>query len=195
MCIDFFQMYLQNGVVPGRKGNAPYTPRPDLQNPKAMYQCTDGYVYILASGDKQWEKLLKLLGKEELLTDPRFTDRIKRLEHSEEVDTIVEAWTRNKTKKDAMLEMCEAGISAGMVLDIAEVINDPHLRERMFWKEIDHPQVGKVPVFGLPLKIAGSPTEPIATSPLLGEHNGKVYGELLGYTEEELANLKELQVI
>jgi formyl-CoA transferase len=80
------------------------------------------------------------------------------------------------------------------VLDSTEILADPHLRQRRFIVDLEHPRRGRYPMPGNPVRLSDSPTE-IERSPLLGEHNAEVYGKLLGCGPDEIANLRRDGVI
>ena len=87
-----------------------------------------------------------------------------------------------------------AGVPCGAVLDSAEVLADPHLRETGFIVDLEHPRRGTYPMPGNPVRLSDSPTE-VTRAPLLGEHNAEVYGQLLGYGDTEIETLRRDGVI
>jgi formyl-CoA transferase len=90
--------------------------------------------------------------------------------------------------------MAGAGIPCGAVLDSAEVLSDPHLRQRGFITDLEHPRRGRYPMPGNPVQLSDSPTD-MVRSPLLGEHNAEVYGKMLGVGQAELEALRRDGVI
>jgi formyl-CoA transferase len=87
-----------------------------------------------------------------------------------------------------------AGIPAGAVLDNDELLHDPTLRERGMFVEIDHPTRGEIVIPGWPVKMSNSDVL-VTPAPLLGQHNEEVLGEVLGYTPEKVAELREAKLI
>src|SRR5437762_3291551 len=95
--------------------------------PHGIYPCKPGgpndYVYLLTSraNPEHWPRLLKLIGREELIGDPRYDTAAARVEHEAEVDEIVAGWTRQRTKQEAMAQISGAGVPAGAVFDSMEL--------------------------------------------------------------------------
>jgi formyl-CoA transferase len=168
--------------------------------PSEVYRCKgDGpndycHVYTTRSGDHHWQRLLRVIGREDLLDDPRFATGRDRWAHHKEVDALVEAWTRRYPKREVMETFGRAGVPCGAVFDTDELLNDPFLRERGMFATVQHPVRGPFTMPGWPVKMSDSEV-PLASSPLLGEHTDEVLGELLDYSEEERAALREEHVI
>ena len=123
--------------------------------PSALYPCKPGgpndYVYVFTSraNPEHWTRLLKVIGREDLVGDPRYDTNQARSERAAEVDEIIAAWTRQHTKEEAMRIIGEAGVPAGAVFDTLELMNDPSLAERGIMQTIEHPTTGKVQDAGL----------------------------------------------
>ena len=190
--------YFAGGKVPKRVGNG--MPMENVA-PAGMYPCKpfgyNDYVHIYCSrhpGSNQFEQLCRIIGHEELLEDPRMKTPQSRYLVRDELDALISEWTGQHTKQEAMDILCKADIPAGAVLDMDDLTKDPYLRSRGTMVEIEHPERGKLVVPGFAPKMSGNDLQ-YACSPRLGEHNGKIYGELLGLTEEELASLKAKGVI
>ncbi len=163
-----------------------------------IFKCAPGgpndYVYIYCSNQDMWESLFKTMGRPEVASDPKFTDRKSRRDHFEELVAIVESWTSQHTKQEVMRILGEADVPCGAVLDSVELLQDPHLREREMIVTIDHPVRGKVTMPGCPVKLEDSPVE-VKSAPLLGEHNAEIYSSLLGLGDAEIARLKQQGII
>jgi formyl-CoA transferase len=164
--------------------------------PSDSYRCKgDGpndYVYIYSSraGNAQWERLLKVIGREDLQGDPRFATPQARADHVAEVDRIVQGWCQDKGKYEVMETLGRAGVPAGAVMDTMELSEDASMREREIFVTVDHPVRGAFTMPGWPVKLSKSYV-PVTAAPLLGADNEAVYGSWLGCTREELADLKE----
>jgi CoA:oxalate CoA-transferase len=135
------------------------------------------------------------MGREDLLNNPRYVTNSARAKCFEEMDEIVGAWTAQHTKRDVMEKLTAADVTCGMVNEIPEVLNDPHLRERGTLQDIIHPTVGKVTVLASPIRLNGDKPTIDSPAPTLGQHNDLVYGKLLGLSEKEIASLREQGVI
>ncbi len=152
------------------------------------------YIYCSRANDKHWELLLKAIGREDLLGDPRYATRVARGQNASEVDAIVEGWTRNYTKHEVLQILGEAGVPVGAILDTEELMNDPLMRKRGTFATVQHPTRGEMVVPGLPIRMSASPVE-VTSAPLLAQHNVEVYGEWLGLDEAQVARLREEKVI
>ena len=168
--------------------------------PSEAYPCKGGgpndycYIYTTRAGNHHWERLLHVIGRDDLIGDPRFADNRDRWAHRDEVDEILKPWVAERTKREVMETLGSAGIPAGAVFDTNELMNDPFLRDRGMFVTVDHPVRGKVTIPGWPVKMSES-CVPVVSAPLLGQDNAQIYGELLGYTPERLDALRAEEVI
>lgn len=168
--------------------------------PSDVFKCKPGgpndYVYIYTSraNNVQWERLLKVIGREDLKSDERFATPQLRVKIVDEINGYIQAWTQNYAKHEAMQILGEQGVPCGAVLDTEELMNEPSMREREIFVEVDHPARGKVVIPGWPVKLSDSYV-PVKTSPILGADNADVYGDWLGLSKGDLDALKKEQVI
>jgi formyl-CoA transferase len=148
--------------------------------PSGLHPCAPGgpndHVYLLLSSNRHWEGLLRAIGRQDLIGDERYARQSKRNACEAEVREIVSAWTRTRGKLEAMERLSEVGVPCGAVLDTCEVLANPHLRESGMIVEQDHPQWGKIPVPGCPIRLDG-PTPRIEPAPGLGAHTREIVGE------------------
>ena len=141
-----------------------------------------------------WDRLLKLMGREDLIGDPVYGTPSARLEHEEEVDAIIAAWTRQHSKHDAMQAVGAAGIPAGAVFDTMELNNDPSFEARGIMQVMPHPVHRAFKMPGWPVRVDGK-TARVKPSPVLGEHTGAVLVHWLGLTEADVADLRAVGAI
>ena len=169
-------------------------------SPSEIYPCKGGgpndycYIYTSRATDKHWNRLVTLIGRAELIGDPRFATAKARYQHRTEVDAMLAAWTRNYDKRTVMTTLGEAGVPAGAVFDTMELSSDPHLRRRGVFVTVKHPVRGDFLMPGWPVQMSASKV-PIEAAPLLGADNHAVYGGLLGLSAEEIAALKRDKAI
>jgi len=155
---------------------------------------SDNYVAIHVVDQPQWNALLKVIGKEELLGDERFKNSASRWENRELVDQMVEEWTSKRSAQNAFHTLAQAGVPAGVTQNTTQMMNDPHLIARKSVVEVDHPHFGRFKTLGCAPRLADSPAE-ITCAPLLGQHNVEVYARLMGYTHHELSKLTKEGII
>lgn len=198
LCRPSWGRYLKTGKSSGRVGNGmPLAP----VAPCGMYPCSPGgendYIHLYTSrwpGSRQWEKLLEVIGRTDILDDPRFSSSETRYKYKNEVDAIISDWTKKKTKFEAMEELGRAGVPAGAVLTNEDLSQDPYLRERGMMVELEHPKHGSFIMPGFPLKMSAS-SVPVHSAPLLGEHNDEIYAGMLGIDQEKIQRLKQEGIV
>jgi formyl-CoA transferase len=176
-----------------RRGNA----SPNII-PSNLYPCKPGgpndYVYIAPGTPRLWEALAETIGRADLIDDPRFKTQQDRNQHGEELCAIVEAWTKTKTKHEAMEILGRAGVPVGATLDSLEVLNDPHLKEREMITTVQHPARGEFTMPGSPIQMSESPNE-YTPAPLLGQHNEEILTSWLGYDQAQVEQLRDQGII
>ncbi|HEY4040491.1 MAG TPA: CoA transferase [Rhodopila sp.] len=169
---------------------------PGVRNaPMGLYRCSPGgpndYVYIMTSraNPDHWDRLLKVMGREELIGDARYQAPADRVAREPEVDAIITAWTRTRTKHEAMRAIGDAGIPAGAVLDTMELQNDRSFEDRGVMQVMRHPLHRDFKMPGWPVRIDGKPPA-MTSSPVLGEHTDAVLGEWLGLNAQAVEALR-----
>lgn len=139
----------------------------------------DGYVTVGANNEKLWRKLCTVLDAPELLDDPRYLDNNHRMAHRRELAAELEDRLRHRTTDEWVAALLQEGVPAGPIRDYAFVLaEDEHVKARHMVTSFDHPVEGKTSVLASPLKLAGTPIRTATSSPLLGQHNTEVLGEL-----------------
>jgi CoA:oxalate CoA-transferase len=186
---NLYNIYYNTGRVPGRAGNVLVG-----YSPGNLYETNDGYVYIASNLDKQAHAAFAVIGRDDLVTKEGFRTRAERWKNRDEIDRIVGAWTRGRTKRDVFEAMIAADVPCGIVQDIAEVLQDEDLNARGVFVDIDHPGLGKLRLPRSPIVFGGEPAT-VEPSPALGQDNARLYQELLGYDERKLAQLAEAGVV
>lgn len=165
-----------------------------------LFPCHPGgpndYVFIRGTGISEavWNALLKVMGREDLLGDPRYRTPRDRDSRIAEVNAIFTEYCRSRSKHQVMTEVAPLGIPCGAVQDTVEVLNDPHLITRGMIAQVEHPVAGAFSMPGCPIHLDESPVE-VKPAPLLGQHNQEVLYEMLGYSAEQVQALKAQGVI
>ena len=159
--------------------------------PYDTYKAKDGYVCLAVISQYSWRKFLKVMDREELADDPRFQTYQTRVKNSHFFTEWLSDWMADKSADEVVSQFNEAGVPCARVNTIPEVAADTHIREREMIVEFDHPEIGKVPLIGNPIKLSKTPAEIRTSAPALGEHNEEIYCGLLGLNQQELHQLKQ----
>jgi crotonobetainyl-CoA:carnitine CoA-transferase CaiB-like acyl-CoA transferase len=162
--------------------------------PYQAFRASDGAFTVGAGNDKLWPLFAGLLGLDHLVHDPRFATPAARLRHRTELETLIEAVTVTRPRAE-WLRRCEAaGIPAGPIYRVPEALADPQARARGMVQELDHPEAGRIPALGNPVKLSGSPATARKAAPRLGEDSQAILEEL-GYSTEAIADLRARRVL
>ena len=163
--------------------------------PSGLYPCAPGglndYVWIMTSrgNPEHWTRLCKVMGREELIDDPRFSTPAARVKNDAELDPIIREWTMRHTKHEAMALVGGAGIPAGAVLDTMELQTDESFVARGVMQEMHHPSYKPLRMPAWPVRINGKMPK-IEASPVLGQHTADVLTGWLGMNATEVEALK-----
>lgn len=180
--------YAMNGRIPEPTGN-----RHTRMAPHGCYRTkgNDKWIVIAASSDEEWQALCRVMGNPRWSRDERFANLDGRLANHDEIDKTIEEWTIDYYNIE-LAEMLQArGIKAGAVLNAAELVSDPHLKERGFFEEVEHPEAGTYIMPGISWKMSRTPGRIERPAPCFGEHNRYVFSELLGMSDEEIEELAQ----
>ena len=150
---------------------------------------------IAVDSEEEWHNLCRAVGHPEWLVDERFTERSRRKAHEQELDTLLTAWTRERTQTEIMHLLQKADVAATPVYDTDSLIADPQFQHREFLVSLDHPVTGDHLVAGIPGKYSAINQPRYTPAPCLGQDNEYVFGEILGLSPQEIAHLQEEKVI
>lgn len=188
---SMMQVYLSTGKVPVRNGNA-YT----SSAPGGGYRSKDGYVVINGSAPKFWKLLCDTMGRPELVNDPRFETNALRVQNRVPLDEIVTEWTSSLTTDEVIDKLLPMGFACAPILTLDKVAaNEQIAGARNMFPEIDDPEVGRMRFTNSAVKLSETPPEIKSPAPKLGQHNAEIYGSLLGYSRERLAELAQNSII
>jgi formyl-CoA transferase len=166
--------------------------------PGGMFPCAPGgpndFVHLSIVTSRMWDTLCVAMDDPGLATDERFLTSELRSKNVVELRQKITAWTSARTKHEAMRQLAEAGVPASAIFDSVDVFHDPHLNERGFFTEVEHPTNSRVRLMSNPLRMSGSHTD-VVPAPLLGEHSEEVLRVELGLSDAELASLLAQSVI
>jgi formyl-CoA transferase len=177
------------GEAVPRAGNASGGGQPgSILKCKGWETDPNAYIYFITQAPV-WDKICKVIGKEEWITDPEYAKPDARLPHLVEIFAAIEAWTMTKDKLEAMTILNEYDIPCGPILSMKEIAEEQSLRATGTIVEIDHPTRGKYLSVGNPIKLSDSITE-VTRSPLLGEHSDEILRDVLKFDEAKIAEFK-----
>ena len=184
--------YTMNRRVRVRQGN-----RDDIMAPHNCYRCRgeQSWVSIAVATEDEWRALCAAMGNPPWSDDERFADGYRRWCNQQELDRLIEEWTAAHTAEEATDILQRAGVAAMPSRHGTELHHDPHLKARGFTTSITHHNIGQRLVLSTPWHFSQTPAGISRSSPLMGEHNGYVFGQLLGLSEEEIARLEADGVI
>ena len=168
--------FTMNGRIPPRPGN-----KDEVMAPHGCYRCQgeDKWLAIAIDSDEEWQNLCRAIGRPELITDERFQDGFRRRQNQDELDQIIAQWASRQTATEVMAKLQKLDIAAAPVYSGEEIYQDPHLRARGFFVEIDHPEIGKRELPGLLAKLSQTPGSVRRHAPLLNEHADWIRHKLL----------------
>ncbi len=197
--VDFYtQCHEMNVQIASTSGGRNVPTRNGTQHnticPLGMFSCRDGYILVVCIGD-HWRRLCKVLGRPELIDDPRFVDNAARVAHREQVLAIVEDWLKPRSVEQALAALEQEGLPCAPVLSVDQVMKHPHLLERGTIRTIHDPVFGAFQVPGMPLRFSNFPLRDPGQAPFLGQHNEEVLRDYAGLDAASVARLTEEGVL
>lgn len=166
--------------------------------PFGVYAAQDGYVAICAHQDAFARSVFAAMERSDLAADERFRTRDLRVKYVNELNVLIEAWTKTMPLAEVVAKLEAAGVPCAEVRDPATAVRDPRLLVRGETVPLEHPKYGAVAdVYGMgfPVKFSASTAGYDQPPPDVGEHNHLVYGDLLGYSAEQIEALRMQGVI
>jgi benzylsuccinate CoA-transferase BbsF subunit len=180
------------GATPARDGN-----RDPRMAPHGLFRVEgeDRWFAIAVEDDAGFARLAAAIGRPELATDPRFATLAARKRHEDELDAIVGDWTATRTPEDATAVLQAAAIPAFPSARNSDLAEDPHLRQRGYFVEHDHPEVGRRVHAGIPWRMAETESRVRAAAPCLGADTDQVLRDVCGYDDGRIAALRSAGVL
>lgn len=184
--------YTATGQEPAPMGN-----RSISSCPQGVYRCLgdDRWCAIEVTNDDEWSSLCEVIGRTDLIRDPRFRTVATRKNNEDELDSVIEQWTCERTPEAVMEALQARGVPAGVVQNIGDLVDrDPQLRARHHWVEIPHAEIGTV-MYEAPAYRFSDVGAVLKSAPLFGEHTRDVLKRLLDLTEPQIEELAAAKVI
>ncbi len=163
--------------------------------PVGIYPCKGRYIFIIGL-THSWDSLMKVIGREDMLSDPRLADLDGRGKHTDEINAAIEAWL--ETVDDvhaAVATLQEKRIPSAPILTIPEVMELPHTKERGIVRTVSDPVFGEVQIPRTPLRFSEFPDSPDLQAGTLGQYNHEILSERLGYSEQQITSLEDNGII
>jgi crotonobetainyl-CoA:carnitine CoA-transferase CaiB-like acyl-CoA transferase len=178
------------GVKRCQQGNAGFHAAP-----ADAYRTRDGWIVVSVVGAEMFARWARLVGREELIADPRMKDDLSRANHREPIADAMNAWLSTRTTAQAVAELEQARIPAGPVLDVAQVLEDPQVKARELLKYVDCPGAPlPVPLADTAMRLSATPGGIRHRAPVLGEHTDEVLAEI-GFSAAEIKSLRTAEAV
>ena len=191
LCIPHIPMYDLLGIVRERVGND----FPDAA-PRSLFQTGDNrWLGLSATSQSTWEALAHAMGLSEHISDPRFTNNASRLENKDALNQILQQWLGSRPTNEILDNLVPAGGVVGPVYGSAEIVEDPHYKDRDDVIEVEDKEIGTTLMPGIIPKFSDTPGAVEHAGPRLGEHNAKVLWSWLSYDDQSVADLADRGVI
>ncbi len=182
--------YDQLGAIPGRHGN-----RSPNNAPRNAYLTRDGrWVAISASATSIAERVMRLVGRPDVIAQPWFSSAGERARRAEQLDQAVSAWIRDRNFDDVVAAFTQAGAALAPIYDVEQLVQDPHVQAREVITTVDDEDLGPLRMQNLMVRLLGTPGRIRFPGRRLGQDNEEIYGEL-GLDGDDLAKLREEGVI
>jgi benzylsuccinate CoA-transferase BbsF subunit len=184
--------YQANKRIAGRMGN-----RDPYAAPHGAYRCLgkDRWCVIAVTNHDEWLAFCEVIGKPNWTQDSRFATLTTRKENEDELDRLVEEWTIGHHPEDVMNRMQGKGVAAAVVQNAEDLFKDPQLKHRNNFVVLDHAEIGPHSVGSAVFRLSQCPNTPRSPAPLLGEHNEYVLKEILGMSDNDIADLESEGVL
>jgi benzylsuccinate CoA-transferase BbsF subunit len=178
--------YMVNGRIMMRSGN-----RSPQAAPHGIYRCQgeDRWCAIAVSTDEEWESFCGVIGNSGWTKETRFATFRERKANEDDLNALVQEWTRGHSAEEVMARMQAAGVPAGVALTGENLINDPQLNHRGTHVILEHPEIGPHIYQPPPYRLSKTPAELTMPAPCIGQHNEYILKDVLGMSDEEIADL------
>lgn len=162
---------------------------PDRPPAMGRMRTSDGYVVVSAPEDHHFKLFRELMGNPRWIAGKDWEERSYRTQHQMEVAPLMEEWMRRQKKHDVHHRGAGMGIPMGPMNSAEDLASDEHYAARQYFVEVEHAEAGKHRYPGWAYRMTATSPEVSRPAPLLGEHNREVFGDVLGYAEEEITRL------
>jgi crotonobetainyl-CoA:carnitine CoA-transferase CaiB-like acyl-CoA transferase len=170
--------------------------REPFMAPWGPFQCQDGWIGIVVATEGDWAKFCQAIERPDLVGHEGATSGPERAKNmSGWLGEIINSWFSTQTKESAAAKLLALGLPIGPVQNAKEIFDDPQVAARRLMIDVPDPILGPVKLVGPVAKLSSSPEPLTGPAPLLGQHSAEVLAEMLGYTNEQVGQLKADGVI
>jgi crotonobetainyl-CoA:carnitine CoA-transferase CaiB-like acyl-CoA transferase len=178
-------IYRRTGSVRQRSGNGI-----SISAPRNIYRCADGsYAALSGSTAATARRIFEIIGRPDMVADPRFATNAARVKNREIIDEIIGAWFAQRARAEAIAEMQAAGVTAGPVYDVADGLADPHFRARSVFVDVEDPDLGDIPMPNITPRLSATPGVWQRPAPAIGEHTDEILAAA-GFGSRDIAAMR-----
>jgi crotonobetainyl-CoA:carnitine CoA-transferase CaiB-like acyl-CoA transferase len=163
--------------------------------PRAAFECSDGWLALNVPNDIVWQRLCQVMGREDLIEDPRSKDGSARAEHADFLDPIISGWMAGHTRSEAEEALNSHGVPVGPVHTASDVFDCPQVEARKMLISVEDPEVGEYKFARTVPMLSSAPEAEGRPAPRLGQHTRQILSELLGYDTAEIERLEKEKVV
>jgi crotonobetainyl-CoA:carnitine CoA-transferase CaiB-like acyl-CoA transferase len=182
-------IFLATGESPGPIGSAHI-----MSAPYQAFPTADGWITVGAANQANWLRLVDVIEAPELLKDKRFTENADRMAHLDSLSEALESYFRRRTSGDWLSRFEKAGLPAGPIYNIEEVLQDRQTAAREMLVEVPHKTLGNMKAIGAPIKFSNTPGAVLRGAPILGEQTREILSEI-GFSAEDINQLRSEGVV
>lgn len=181
LCSELTNYHIHGRIPPRNSARTPSS-----ACPYGRYVCTDGYLALISVSDLHWEKILGVIGREDLLDHEPYRTPADRRKVEHEIDELIESYTRVRTRDEAYQAFREVRVPVAPVRGLEEVIRNEHLHQRGMLHDMVHEVMGELVMPSSPIRYSDYDATDIQFFPEVGQHNAEVYGNWLNLTGAKL---------
>ena len=181
-----------------RRDSSPMGNHDTMMSPHNCYKAlgdAEKWVTIAVGSEAEWRALCAAIGQPSLAEDPRFGTAPMRKRNEEELDRLITQWTSQRDRWEITESLQRCGVAAFPTLNNKDITLDPHLAQRGFLVQLEHPEVGRRTHSGVPWSMSATPCRVNKAAPVLGADTDLVLTELLGYSRGQIEELRAANVL
>jgi len=178
-------IYLATGRSPVPTGSAHI-----MSAPYQAFPTADSWITVGAANQANWLRLIEVIEAPELIDDPRFKENADRMDHLDELTEVLQPYFRRRTSADWLSQFEKAGLPAGPIYNMKEVLENEQTRARNMLTEVPHQTLGNTKTLGAPVKFSSTPAEVRRGAPVLGQHSREVLVEI-GFSLDEIEQMEK----